>query len=135
MVKGDEHGETKTVGRYCGNKVPDLIHVPSHKVSVHFRTDSGITFSGFRLEWLNDGCGGILTHPEGELTSPRYPNLYPISTECNWTIQAAPGYNIELTFVDVDMETVFVECAYDYILVNSENGASMEPKFRFLSGD
>lgn len=82
---------------------------------VIFKTDIGVTRSGFRLEWYNDGCGGILTHPEGSFTTPRYPKGYPISTECNWTIQVEPGRNIELTFLDVDMETP--DCLFDYISV------------------
>lgn len=85
---------------------------------VIFKTDIGVANSGFRLEWFNDGCGGVLTHPEDSFTTPKYPKSYPLSTECNWTIRAEPGMNIELTFLDVDMETS--DCSFDYILVSIE---------------
>lgn len=114
-VNEDNEGEVKVFGKYCGNKLPDPIHIPSNHVMVIFKTDIGVSKSGFRLEWLNDGCGGILTHPEGSLSTPHYPKIYPVSTECNWTIQVEPGQNIELTFLDVDMESL--ECSFDYIIV------------------
>lgn len=114
-MNSDEESETKTVGKYCGTKLPEPIHIPSNQVIVIFKTDVGVVQTGFRLEWYNDGCGGILSHPEGSFTTPRYPKSYPISTECNWTIQVEPGKHIELTFLDVDMETS--DCAFDYIMV------------------
>lgn len=97
---------------------------------VIFKTDIGVTRSGFRLEWYNDGCGGILTHPEGSFTTPRYPKGYPISTECNWTVQVEPGRNIELTFLDVDMETP--DCFFDYISVRISELKNDQLKSSFM---
>ena len=36
-------------------------------------------------------CGGDLTSEHGSLASPAYPNSYPLSTECIWTISASAG--------------------------------------------
>ena len=56
-------------------------------------------------------CGNnkpkLLTAEFGELIhveSPNYPSPYPIDADCQWHIKAYPGYNIELTFIEYDLE-------------------------------
>ena len=36
-------------------------------------------------------CGGVFTSEHGSFSSPSYPNSYPLSTECMWTISASAG--------------------------------------------
>ena len=43
-------------------------------------------------------CGGDFTARNGAFTSPGYPNSYPQSTECVWTIQVAPGNRVQVSF-------------------------------------
>lgn len=62
-------------------------------------------FDSFRLEWIVDGCGGILDESEGEFTSPGYPRFYPPSTTCEWIISADYGYTIEITIQDFWIES------------------------------
>jgi len=62
-------------------------------------------FDSFRLEWIVDGCGGVLDPREGEFTSPGYPGFYPPSTTCEWTIVADYGYTIEITIQDFWLES------------------------------
>ena len=38
------------------------------------------------------------------LESPDYPLPYPNDADCQWHITADPGYHIELTFIEYDVE-------------------------------
>ena len=49
-------------------------------------------------------CGGLLTEPSGEISSPGYPGPYPSNLACEWIIQGAPGDIIELQFLDFEIE-------------------------------
>jgi len=73
-------------------------------------------FESFRLEWIVDGCGGILDQSEGEFTSPGYPRFYPPSTTCEWTIVADYGYTIEITILDFWFESSR-SCTFDGLTV------------------
>lgn len=63
------------------------------------------------------GCGGLLTHPVGRISTPNYPNGYPQATVCEWIIQTEYGSSIEITFTDVDFE-ISTDCNLDYVLVS-----------------
>lgn len=62
------------------------------------------------------GCGGLLTHPSGSISTPNYPKGYGEGIQCDWLMQLDSGTSIEITFVDVDFEPS-VNCEYDYITV------------------
>ncbi|KFP84136.1 CUB domain-containing protein 2, partial [Apaloderma vittatum] len=53
-------------------------------------------------------CGGVLSAPAGNFSSPNFPEPYPYETECTWLIVVAEGD----------------PCAYDYLQVY--NGASRD---------
>ncbi|KAM8945508.1 adhesion G-protein coupled receptor G6 [Pelodytes ibericus] len=63
-------------------------------------------------------CKLLLTAPSGHFTSPCYPQLYPNSQDCRWTIRAPPGFIIHLTFVDFDIEEA-QNCMYDSLSINN----------------
>ncbi len=46
-------------------------------MKLNFRSDASISGNGFRLEWVVDGCGGVIRKPSGQIMSPNYPNVYP----------------------------------------------------------
>jgi CUB domain len=68
------------------------------------------------------GCGGKFDAPYGTLQSPNYPNSYPQNTECRWEIAVDWDKSIELTIVDLAMESS-QDCAFDSLKV---------PPFEFL---
>ncbi|KAL5234243.1 hypothetical protein ACI65C_001653 [Semiaphis heraclei] len=72
----------------------------------------------FRLEWIVDGCGGILDQPEGEFTSPGYPSFYPPSTTCEWNIVADYGNTIEISIEDFWFESS-KSCISDALVIYS----------------
>ena len=62
------------------------------------------------------GCGGDLTAPSGSITSPNYPLAYHHFAQCFWTIRVAEGSNIQMMFVDFNLEARS-NCQYDYLQV------------------
>ncbi|CAK7317757.1 CUB domain-containing protein 2 [Vulpes lagopus] len=66
-------------------------------------------------------CGGVLSAPSGNFSSPNFPRLYPYNTECNWLIVVAEGSSVLLTFHAFDLE-YHDSCGFDYLEVY--NGAS-----------
>lgn len=67
------------------------------------------------MEWRTEGCGGYLTHEEGEFTSPNYPKAYPLNLVCEWIIEVEYGRNIEVNVIDLDIEAS-PGCEYDELV-------------------
>uniref|UniRef100_A0A3B4XW54 CUB domain-containing protein n=1 Tax=Seriola lalandi dorsalis TaxID=1841481 RepID=A0A3B4XW54_SERLL len=61
-------------------------------------------------------CGGILSAPSGNISSPNFPGLYPYNTDCSWLIVVAEGSSVLLTFHYFELE-YHANCAYDYIKI------------------
>jgi len=65
-------------------------------------------------------CGGIRNDSTGQITSPSFPDLYPISTKCIWEIVAPIHHKITLNFTQFDLEGIKAqECDYDYVEIKS----------------
>uniref|UniRef100_A0A8C5VHS6 Adhesion G-protein coupled receptor G6 n=1 Tax=Microcebus murinus TaxID=30608 RepID=A0A8C5VHS6_MICMU len=75
--------------------------------------------------WGCANCRVVLSSPSGTFTSPCYPNDYPNSQACMWTLRAPTGYIIQITFNDFDIEEA-PNCIYDSLSL--DNGES-QPKF------
>ncbi|XP_068906568.1 cubilin-like isoform X2 [Tenebrio molitor] len=117
----EEEGPFEKYGVYCGDTIPSLISLNSNHAKIHFVSDNLVHGNGFRLEWQIDGCGDVLTKPNGTITSPNYPKAYPPSVECNWKIEVDYGNQIEITFHKVDVEKTYL-CHLDFIkLYNGED--------------
>ncbi|XP_062284242.1 CUB domain-containing protein 2 [Scomber scombrus] len=61
-------------------------------------------------------CGGILSAPSGNISSPNFPGPYPHNIDCSWLIVVAEGSSILLTFNHFELE-YHANCAYDYIKI------------------
>ena len=79
------------------------------------------------LELAPDGrnciptCGGIRNDSSGQIMSPSFPDLYPISTRCVWEIHAPANHRIMLNFSHFDLEGVKAqECDYDFVEIWSK---------------
>ncbi|XP_021014858.1 CUB domain-containing protein 2 [Mus caroli] len=66
-------------------------------------------------------CGGVLSAPSGNFSSPNFPSLYPYNTECSWLIVVAEGSSVLLTFHVFDLE-YHDTCGFDFLEIY--NGAS-----------
>ncbi|XP_065842077.1 mannan-binding lectin serine protease 2-like isoform X2 [Oscarella lobularis] len=76
---------------------------------------------------LNQYCQNrtIIGKPgeRGEVKSPMYPKKYENNLNCSWTIIFPYGYNIELRFLDIDIEAHSeANCPYDKLEVADDSG-------------
>ncbi|KAL6081384.1 hypothetical protein STEG23_011989, partial [Scotinomys teguina] len=62
--------------------------------------------------YVNYTCGGFLTQPFGNFSSPFYPGNYPNNARCVWNIEVPNNYRVTVVFRDVQLEG---GCSYDYI--------------------
>uniref|UniRef100_A0A6P4EUP2 Metalloendopeptidase n=1 Tax=Drosophila rhopaloa TaxID=1041015 RepID=A0A6P4EUP2_DRORH len=70
-----------------------------------------------------DACGGVIEYPNGTITSPSFPEMYPLLKECIWEIVAPPKHRISLNFTHFDLEGTAhqqSDCGYDSVTVYSK---------------
>ncbi|XP_015512725.2 cubilin [Neodiprion lecontei] len=120
VSEGDYNVSKKFINKYCGMELPPKIVSTQRQVFLQFYSDSYIASNGFRLEWVVNGCGGLLTRPQGTITSPGWPGPYPANIECNWNIEVDYSHSIEIQLVEVDIEKTS-KCGFDKLSVY--NGA------------
>uniref|UniRef100_A0A915JRJ0 CUB domain-containing protein n=1 Tax=Romanomermis culicivorax TaxID=13658 RepID=A0A915JRJ0_ROMCU len=102
----------RTPARFCGFKKPEGIENPSiwrrnFPVTVEFVTDQSVNFSGFSLQYKLV-CGAHFQLKDGttqQLTSPNYPNAYPLSTKCVWIIGGRNGRTLSVQFDEIQLES------------------------------
>lgn len=109
--------DTVKTDRYCNQK-PVAFTSVDNQVMITFHTDISGSGKGFRLEWNSEGCGGILRKPQGNFSTPNYPNGYPHDLECVWDIETDFGKTIELTIEDLDIEHSN-DCRYDGVRITT----------------
>ncbi|NP_999767.2 protein SpAN precursor [Strongylocentrotus purpuratus] len=73
-------------------------------------------------------CSYRFTEMTGEITSPNYPNNYDDNTACVYEIEGPYGSTIELTLLDLDIETETL-CRYDAVEVRKDDINSIGEKF------
>lgn len=102
--------QTKT---YCGSVLPQMFSSKGSSLLIDFTTSAYSPKTGFRLEWVRQGCGGHLTKPFDTLSLS---NLRSSTTpiECEWIIETQPGTSISITFTKVYMMDT-VNCTTDAI--------------------
>ncbi|XP_012283189.1 bone morphogenetic protein 1 [Orussus abietinus] len=96
---------------------------------------------GFELhsdgKHCEDACGGVYDLSNGTITSPSFPETYPMNKNCVWEIIAPPQYRITLNFTHFDLEgnNVFQEeCEYDSVEVASKLGDDVLRKHGIFCG-
>ncbi|XP_025061712.1 CUB and zona pellucida-like domain-containing protein 1 [Alligator sinensis] len=112
------------LGQVCSNidSVP-VFESSSNSLSFQVTTDStDLKRSIFAFYYFfppgskTEDCGGLLTSPEGTLTSPNYPKPHPEFTYCVWRIQTAENSKINLTFTDLFLE-LDPNCRFDFLAI------------------
>uniref|UniRef100_A0A8B9UD24 Cubilin n=1 Tax=Anas zonorhyncha TaxID=75864 RepID=A0A8B9UD24_9AVES len=105
----------KQLGKFCGTQTPQLIRSSGDSVYIKLRTDSSLQGGGFLAKYKQD-CHEVLTvnRSHGILESLNYPNNYPLSEHCNWTIQATMGNTLNYSFTAFDLEDGS-DCDFDYL--------------------
>ncbi|KAJ6665888.1 hypothetical protein lerEdw1_001360 [Lerista edwardsae] len=69
-------------------------------------------------------CGGYIHGRSGTVLSPGFPDFYPNSLNCTWTIEVSHGKGVQLAF-----HTFHLESSHDYLLI-TEDGSFTEPVAR-----
>ncbi|KAJ8980749.1 hypothetical protein NQ317_013754 [Molorchus minor] len=71
-----------------------------------------------------DACGGLFDVPNGTITSPSFPNTYPVNKNCVWEIVALPQFRITLNFTHFELEgnnnAQQQQCEYDRVDIYSK---------------
>ena len=70
-------------------------------------------------------CAHYLKNDNGTITTPNYPQDYPASLSCVWTISAPEGYYIQLKFMDFDVEP-YEDCKTDLLEIK-DGGTKNSP--------
>jgi len=124
--------------KYQGGKSPTMeakdggVVGPTHNGP----TDSGTHLSKLDIMkidyWFK--CGAChrrkcLTHYRSAwmcISSQNYPKHYPNYLDCEFTIEAIPGYAIHVNFIFFDLEK-HSNCEYDYLKISDKEGNSYGP--------
>ncbi|XP_054557111.1 CUB and sushi domain-containing protein 1 [Talpa occidentalis] len=69
-------------------------------------------------------CGGYIHGTSGTVLSPGFPDFYPNSLNCTWTIEVSHGKGVQMMF-----HTFHLESSHDYLLI-SEDGSFAAPVAR-----
>ncbi|XP_053215446.1 cubilin [Podarcis raffonei] len=114
-VRDGNNVNAPSLGKYCGETVPSVIQSMRNNLYIKFRAFSAENL-GFLAEYksLDAACGGTLTEPNGIISSPGYPAIYPHGVRCAWTILVQPGHLIRLTFSYFYLEFDY-NCNRDYL--------------------
>ncbi|XP_076001313.1 dorsal-ventral patterning tolloid-like protein 1 isoform X1 [Genypterus blacodes] len=103
------------LGRFCGDKVPEVLVSTDSRMWIEFRSSSNWVGKGFAAVY-EAICGGEIAKDSGQIQSPNYPDDYRPSKECVWRIAVSEGYNVGLSFQAFEIER-HDSCAYDYLEV------------------
>ncbi|KAM9738006.1 CUB and sushi domain-containing protein 3 isoform 2-T2 [Menidia menidia] len=74
-------------------------------------------------------CGGDVRGPWGTILSPGYPDSYPSSLNCTWTVEVSHGKGVQFQF-----NSFHLEDQHDYLLV-TENGSFQQPLARLTGNE
>lgn len=110
--------QSPLLGKYCGTKIPKVIQSLTHKLHLHFHSDSSRTEEGFEIQYEASvsGCGGVVSGYTGYISSPNYPDHYYANTICAWRINANKGSTVQIVFLDMDFEESHSgTCYYDFL--------------------
>ncbi|XP_039746472.1 cubilin [Pararge aegeria] len=99
--------------RQCGDSLPKPITSTSNSLQIKFVTGSYFPRQGFRLEWVNYGCGGYITKSEGSLVMDKISDSAG-ELECEWIIETPLGTAVILKFSEFYM-TESKNCTVDAI--------------------
>ncbi|KAF4524800.1 hypothetical protein B566_EDAN010175 [Ephemera danica] len=92
-------------GSYCGQVIPIIPKTTGNKLYIKYNGLRSGSF-GFKLRYeeISTSCGGrylFITETEyREISSPNYPRIPPLNTECEWVFIAPQGHRLRVDFID-----------------------------------
>ncbi|XP_025082792.1 cubilin-like [Pomacea canaliculata] len=128
------------IGKYCGYVSPLPITSSGSALTLIFTSHYNYYATGFNATYVSSSvsnafrdCGGQLNGTSNEVTSPRYPDLYPDNAVCEWIINGNKGDIIRLSFVDFRLQAS-MSCQKDSLEVRDGNNANAPVLYR-VCGD
>lgn len=112
-------GDTYTLGKFCGNDLPNPITSPPFGMYMMFKTDDSVQKSGF-VAYHSTVCGGHFFATDKEIkyiySHSKYGDTnYENNTDCDWIIRVQqPWQRILLTFHTFDLEEEQA-CSFDFV--------------------
>ncbi|GFT93178.1 cubilin [Trichonephila clavipes] len=118
ILDGDRP-DSPLIEQLCGFRIPPPILSRGSILHVMLQTGSFKATYGL----ASTHCGGVYHSKQGTFGSPGYPNNYDMDIECVWTIEAAVGNKLHLSFQDFNLEDSEF-CNKDYVEIheNDESG-------------
>ncbi|KAF4532443.1 hypothetical protein B566_EDAN014448 [Ephemera danica] len=92
-------------GSYCGQDIPIIPKTTGNRLYIKYQ-GLRIRTHGFKLRYeeISTSCGGrylFTTETENrEISSPNYPRIPPLNTECEWVFMAPQGHRLRVDFID-----------------------------------
>ncbi|XP_077864848.1 scavenger receptor cysteine-rich domain-containing protein DMBT1-like [Saccoglossus kowalevskii] len=119
----DSSESSSLMFRFSGSDVSGSYATKEDILWAVFTSDLSNTATGFNITvYAVDPCGGSLSGPTGNITSPIYPHPYPHNSECYWNITVEEDSIIKLSFYFFDLES-----GYDYLYVGDLLAADDQP--------
>lgn len=90
-----EPSESAYSNKICGDTLPSMITTRGNSLQLKFSTGYFSSKTGFRLEWVNDGCGGHIQKSRGSVSV----NASVTSSgeiECEWLVETSIGTSVNL---------------------------------------
>ncbi|OWK59671.1 Cubilin, partial [Lonchura striata] len=116
-----DNSTEQKLGRYCGRSIPPSLTSGGNMMTLSFMTDHSIASEGFSANYISLDASKVCSHnytsDTGTLTSPNYPNNYPVRTECTYTITVGINRHIVLNFTDFTLEGN-KRCTEDYVEIS-----------------
>ncbi|KAG7161827.1 Cubilin-like 2 [Homarus americanus] len=107
------------LGRYCSLNLGVIsLNSSGNSLWLRFRSDYSSSGRGFKATYMTD-CNRVVRGPRGVITTPGFPDPYPLNRNCTWTIVAPLGNSINASFSSfvledhINQETN--ECLFDYV--------------------
>ncbi|XP_068094350.1 cubilin [Hyperolius riggenbachi] len=131
-VRDGPSSDSPVLHKFCGPDVPLLVYSTQRSLYVKFVTDASPTNHGFLAKYKStaEGCGGTLTSPEGVLSSPDNPALYPHGLRCTWIISVPPGNLIRLSFNTFNLVQNY-GCQNEYLEIYDNATDAVGDKIRY----
>ncbi|XP_031795774.1 cubilin [Sarcophilus harrisii] len=119
-------------GRFCGSHAFSTLYTTDNEMFVQFVSDNSYEGQGFKIQYEAQSlaCGGNIylseSNIDGYVTSPNYPDNYPLHVDCVWTISVPTGKLIKLQFEDQFNIKISPNCTSSYLEVR-DGGDSNAP--------
>ncbi|KAJ8727244.1 hypothetical protein PYW08_015641 [Mythimna loreyi] len=106
--------------KLCGSATPGPISTKTNTFQIKFSSGPYMPRAGFRLEWINYGCGGHIKDTMGTVSLDRS-QTNDQEIDCEWLIETQVGKSITITLTEVYMKDT-ANCTDDAIeIFNGQN--------------